>query len=99
MKAESAGAFTRAIESRNYGAGKIHHLTLGVDTKSGSRVVDNGHGPGRIERRRLDFVLRRGLREIRVVPSVHKRVVTRDSAFEHSARYGFVLILVYNRGG
>src|SRR5690348_9593386 len=49
VQPEPAGAFTRAIEARNYVARKIDHLTLAVDTKPCTRVMDNRYGPSRIE--------------------------------------------------
>ena len=61
MKAKPARALTRAIETGDHVAGKIDDLALGVNTKSRTRVVDYGHGPSRVERRRLDFVRRPGL--------------------------------------
>src|SRR6267143_4071761 len=96
MLRESTRCLAPAEKARNDRAPQVNHLRLAVDPQAGNTIVDAGCGPRRVERRRLDLVLRRRLSEVRIFPLVYKGVVPGHRLLQCAGWHGLLLVLADN---
>src|SRR6267143_5767149 len=99
MLSESTRCLAPAVETRNDCAPQVNHLRLAVDPQAGNTIVDAGCGPRRVERWRLNLVLRRRLSEVRIFPLVYKGVVPGHGLLQGGGGHGLLLILADNSAG
>ena len=72
MLAEPAGGLTATVEARDDLAIHILHLAFGIDPETGTRIMDDRRGPGRVERSFGYLVLGLWLAEVFVFPRIHE---------------------------
>src|SRR6267154_6336384 len=99
MLGESTRCLAPAVKTRNDCAPKVNHLRLAVDPQAGNTIMDARCGPRRVERRRLNLVLRRRLSEVRIFSLVYKGVVPGHRFFQGGGWHGLLLILADNSAG
>src|SRR6266436_310176 len=99
MLGESTRCLSPTVETRNDCAPQVNHLRLAVDPQAGNTIMDAGSRPRRVERRRLNLVLRRRLSEVRIFPLVYKGVVPGHRLLQCAGGYGLLLILADNPAG
>ena len=98
MLIEAPGRFAATVQAGNHLPLHIHHLALLVDPQTGARVMHQRRGPGGIEWRRLDLVLRGRLAEIPIRPGVHTGVVTHHCRLQDGAAHLLGLLGIGDRG-
>src|SRR5690348_13928008 len=96
---ESTRGFTDAVESRNDLTLNVHHLTVCVDSQTGTGIMDERRTPGGVEGRPLNFVFGRRFAEIQVRAGLYKRVVTIHCGLQSGAFHRFHLIWIFDGAG
>src|SRR6266851_1812714 len=94
MQREPAGRLARRIQTVDHVAAHVHDLAFRIDSESRLGVVDDRSGPCRVERRRVDLVQQYRLAELRVFPSIRKRIVPGNRLFERTRRHRLELVRV-----